>query len=206
MYKVFLNDREIVIAQPANQTMFQYFDVFENIHTTNEVKDWFEMFVYKSEGSALLLHNNPDEFMKFVFCPAFTQIEAAGGVVIRYNQILFIYRNGKWDLPKGKLDTGETPEAAGIREVEEECGIQGHKIAKSLPPTFHIYQSTWESTAGEWILKKTHWFEMKYSGFENGNPETDENITEIRWIEKGELGFVLENTYGNLKSIINRYN
>jgi len=195
----------MVIAQPTDQKLFRHFRVFENIQTVNEVKNWFSKFVNQTETKALVLHYNPDEFMKSVFSLAFTQIAAAGGVVKRNNKLLFIYRNGKWDLPKGKTDAGETPEATALREVAEECGIHGHTIVKSLPPTFHIYQSAWEDSAGEWILKETRWFEMEYSGVENGTPETDENISEIRWVAKNELDDILQNTYANLKSIINLY-
>lgn len=205
MYKVFLNDREIVIAEPADQNMFQQFEVFENLQTVVEVKNWFSKFINETKTNALIIQDNPDEFMTAVFSQAFTLIEAAGGVLKRNNQFLFIFRNEKWDLPKGKIDAGEKPEEAAIREVEEECGIQGHQIIKSLPPTWHIYQSTWKGSAGEWILKKTHWFEMKYTGIENGTPETGENISEIRWFEKGEFGLILQNTYANLKSIIHLY-
>lgn len=205
MYKVFLNDREIVIAQPADQIMFPQFEVTENIQTADEVKNWFSKFINETKTNALIIQDNPDEFMTAVFSQAFTWIEAAGGVVRRNNQFLFIFRNGKWDLPKGKLDVGENHEEAAIREVEEECGIQGHLIVKSLPPTWHIYQSTWKGSAGEWILKKTHWFDMEYIGTQNGTPETGENISEIRWFEKGEFGLILRNTYSNLKSIINLY-
>lgn len=205
MYKVFLNDREIVIAQSADQNMFQHFEVAENIQVVDEVKNWFSKFVNKTKTNALITHNNPDEFMTTVFRQAFTLIEAAGGVVRRNNQFLFIFRNGKWDLPKGKLDGGESPAEAAIREVEEECGIQGHQIVKSLPPTWHIYQSVWKGSAGEWILKKTYWFEMEYTEIENGTPETKEDITEVRWFKKEQFGLILRNTYSNLKSIINLY-
>jgi 8-oxo-dGTP pyrophosphatase MutT (NUDIX family) len=205
MYKVFLNDREILIARPTNQNPFQSFEVFENIQKVDEVKDWFSKFVNETKTNALIIQDNPDEFMTAVFSPAFTQIEAAGGIVKRNGRILFIFRNGKWDLPKGKIDPGETPEQAAIREVEEECGIRGHRIVKSLPPTLHIYQSTWKESAGNWILKKTHWFEMEYTGTEDGIPETVENITDIKWVEKEELNEIYYNTYLNIKETISSY-
>lgn len=205
MYKIFLNDREIVIALPADQYMFQHFEISENLQTMPEVRNWFSRFINETKTNTLMIQDNPDEFMTAVFSQAFTQIEAAGGIVKRNGQMLFIFRNEKWDLPKGKIDAGETPEEAAIREVEEECGINKHRIVKSLQPTWHIYQSTWKGSAGEWILKKTHWFEMEYTGTENGTPETGENISEIRWFEKEDFELILQNTYSNLKSIIHLY-
>jgi 8-oxo-dGTP pyrophosphatase MutT (NUDIX family) len=206
MYKIFFNHREIVIAQPAYQNLFQHFYVIENIQTADDIKNWFSKFMNESQPNALLLHDHPDKFMTATFGRAFTIIEAAGGIVKRDNRLLFIFRNGKWDLPKGKIDAGETPEEAAIREVEEECGIHGHRIVKSIPPTWHIYQSTWNDSAGTWMLKKTHWFEMEYAGIENGTPETAENISEIRWFGRDELGEVLGNTYRNLRDLIEVYN
>jgi 8-oxo-dGTP pyrophosphatase MutT (NUDIX family) len=132
-------------------------------------------------------------------------IPAAGGVVIRDEKLLFIIRSGKWDLPKGKIDAGETAHEAAIREVKEECGIGGHQITKDLMSTYHIFKSSYKETYGQWILKETFWFEMSYSGIENGTPQIDENITKIRWFKRNELDEVVANTYENLKSVIMSY-
>jgi 8-oxo-dGTP pyrophosphatase MutT (NUDIX family) len=205
MYKVFFNDREIVIASNRNAPFLKEDMIIENLNSFKEVKNWFLEFAASQTHSATLLHPSPEIFWKQLFLPVFTQIPAAGGVVIRNEKLLFIFRNEKWDLPKGKTDEGETPKVAAIREVAEECGIEGHQITKDLPSTFHIYQSPYKKTLGQWILKETFWFEMEYSGLENGTPETKENITEIRWFAKNELHEVLANTYENLKSVIFQY-
>ncbi len=139
------------------------------------------------------------------FRSAFINVRAAGGVVLRNDALLFIFRNGKWDLPKGKIELGENPEHAALREVEEECGIRGHSIVKSLPSSYHIYQSPYPDTKGEWIFKETFWYEMQYSGEENGVPQNEEGITEVRWFPRTVLQPVLENTYENLKEIIQLY-
>ena len=201
MYKIFLNDREIVISSHATE----YSDNTEIFSaegfTIDNIKRWFSEFHQKS-NQAVLFHPNPEELMAGSFVPAFKLITAAGGVVVRISKLLFIFRNEKWDLPKGKIDDGETPEQAAIREVAEECGITGHSIVRQLPSTFHIYQSPYKNDFGKWILKKTFWFEMSYAGVENGTPETSENITEIRWFGKEELGEIMKNTYKNLEQII----
>jgi 8-oxo-dGTP pyrophosphatase MutT (NUDIX family) len=134
---------------------------------------------------------------------AFRQLPAAGGVVRQNEKLLFIFRRNKWDLPKGKIDKGENTPQAALREVEEECGISGHRIVKPLLPTFHIYPS--EKTNGEWIFKETSWFEMDYSGDHPGKPESAEGITQIKWFHANELNEVWENTYENLKEIIKIY-
>ncbi|MFV0593511.1 MAG: NUDIX domain-containing protein [Draconibacterium sp.] len=155
-------------------------------------------------SEAVIEHDNPEAAYLF-FRSALLNIDAAGGVVKRNGRMLFIFRNGKWDLPKGKIDKGERAEEAAVREVEEECGIKGHSIVKTLPSTFHLYQSPYKKTKGEWIFKETYWFEMDYKGAEDGLPETEEGITEIRWFKTSALNEVLNNTYANLKALIRSY-
>ena len=205
MYKVFFNDRKIVISQKADITLNKSVNTRENLHTIGDVKQWFLKFISTDDKEVILLANDVYEFWKTVFVPSFRMIKAAGGVVVRNHQILFIFRNSKWDLPKGKIDKNELTEAAAIREVNEECSISGHSIVKKLPSTFHIYPSPNKMSKGDWILKETFWFEMEYSGSENGKPQKEENITEIKWFEKHELNGILMNTYENLKQIITLY-
>ncbi len=202
MYEVFFNEKKIVITHSGNTTFVKEEIITENLRTVEEVKKWFHDFTYSETRLAVILHPSPEVFRNDYFMRAFKPIQAAGGVVIRKNKILFILRNEKWDLPKGKTDRGETTGQAALREVAEECGITGHEITRQLPSTFHIYKSPYKELHGEWILKETHWFEMSYQGESDGQPEAGENITEIRWFAKNELGEVLENTYENLKSLI----
>jgi len=205
MYEVFWNDRKIVITTSENIRFIKAAVRFENINSPDEVKDWFLDFTRSESVSAVLSHPIPEEFWKEMFVPAFNPVPTAGGIVIRDENLLFIFRNGKWDLPKGKIDAGESAEEAALREVAEECGIKGHHIIKKLPSTFHIYQSPYPDSFGQWILKETHWFEMSYQGNESGTPQINENITKIKWFAKNELEEVLANTYENLKSVISIY-
>ncbi|NCB07941.1 MAG: NUDIX domain-containing protein, partial [Bacteroidia bacterium] len=152
----------------------------------------------------LLVHSDPEKFFG-LFRSVFVSLPAAGGVVRRDGKILFIYRNGKWDLPKGKIEPGEKAATAALREVEEECGISGHKMVKQLPSTYHIYQSPYKKSKGEWVFKETSWYEMAYDGDGEGIPQTGEGITAVKWFSKQDLGEVLENTYENLKQIIALY-
>jgi len=206
MYEVFLNERKIVIAQPGNMTFIKAVVKFENPTTINKVKEWFFDFTSSKINTVLISHPYPEKFWEELFLPVFMLVPAAGGIVIRDEKLLFIMRNGKWDLPKGKIDKGESIQEAALREVGEECGISGHQIARILPSTFHIYQSRYSDSLGKWILKETHWFEMIYKGNENGTPQTDENITEIIWFARNELNEVFVNTYENLKPVISLYN
>lgn len=205
MYEVFFNDRKINIVAKGKITLNQSTFYFDKKGTIKDVKNWFLMYVFDNNSEIFLTHHQPEYFFNSLFRPAFRGIAAAGGVVIRNNQFLFIFRNKKWDLPKGKIDHGETSTSAALREVEEECGISGHKIIKQLPSTFHIYKSEYKDTLDVWIFKETFWYEMEYSGTENGTPETKENITEVKWFSREELDYPLKNTYANLKPIILLY-
>ncbi|OYX09229.1 MAG: NUDIX hydrolase, partial [Algoriphagus sp. 32-45-6] len=85
----------------------------------------------------------------------FLIIKAAGGIVTKKEKILMIFRLGKWDFPKGKLDKGESPEECAIREVEEECNIKV-RLGAHLYNTWHTYTQNRKS-----ILKKTYWYAME---------------------------------------------
>jgi 8-oxo-dGTP pyrophosphatase MutT (NUDIX family) len=205
MYEVFFNDRKITITTPGKITISKTLINTDSFTSPKAFRKWFLEFEKKDVNDICLVHKSPDYFFIDILKPAFRVIQAAGGVVKRDENLLFIFRNDKWDLPKGKIDKGETKQKAAIREVQEECGIIGHKIVESLPSTFHIYQSPYADTKGEWVLKETFWFEMEYRGTENGVPQKEENITEIKWFEIKELELALSKTYANLVPIINYY-
>lgn len=142
----------------------------------------------------------------FVSC--FTVGRAAGGVVKNEKgEILFINRRGKWDLPKGKVDKNEELgmrneefiRVEAIREVKEETGLVEVEVVRKLQPTYHIYHEK-----GKQILKETCWFEMLASGDQKLVPQTEEEITEVRWFKPEELDVVLENTFESLKTMIDQ--
>jgi len=112
--------------------------------------------------------------------------------------VLFIKRFGKWDLPKGKIEPGETPDLGAVREVSEECGIKNLRIAGSLPPTFHTYRSD-----GIRMLKKTNWFAMVNDPSEKPTPQTEEGISEAIWLVPAQFDVVLRNTYRSIAELIN---
>jgi 8-oxo-dGTP pyrophosphatase MutT (NUDIX family) len=204
MYKVFLNDRLIKIGAPENITITKPCVKFFDSSAAGDVKGWFNSFKDSDLNEIYLSHQLPEKFFK-LFQSAFLVIHAAGGVVLSGNRLLFIFRNGKWDLPKGKAETGEIPAEAAIREVKEETGIQVQNIKKQLHSTFHIYKSEYPETRGQWIFKETFWFEMICEEIGVVVPQREEGITQVRWIRRNNLDEVLANTYVNLKQVILPY-
>jgi len=204
MYKVFFNEKKINFTSTGNVTLNKYTLIFNENTSVTSIKKWFGSFIESECRQAFIVHPSPEKVFK-KFQSGFTTIHAAGGVVIRNNEILFIFRNEKWDLPKGKVDKGESVENAAIREVQEECGIRNVKIVKPLLPTFHIYPSPYSKQKNDWIFKKTWWFEMKYQEAFDGKPQREENITKVNWFGTKDFDQVLKNTHENLKQLILLY-
>src|SRR6478672_12773862 len=126
------------------------------------------------------------------------KIVAGGGIVENdEKKILFQFRRGKWDLPKGKLEENETIEACALREVEEETGLKDIRIGELVGITHHFYNEN-----GKDIEKETHWFAMKISGAPTLVPQLEEDITELRWVGEEDLKDYLQNTFNNIVEII----
>ena len=129
---------------------------------------------------------------------------AGGGVVVNEkNQVLFIYRRKKWDLPKGKLDPGEDIKACAIREVMEETGIRNLTIGNLIIVTTHSYEEN-----GLNMQKETHWFEMKASTVDNSTltPQLEEDIEKIEWVSLENLEEYLSETYTTIQKVLNSWN
>ena len=139
--------------------------------------------------------------LKKSFFKHFKLIEAAGGIVQNDNKdILFIFRRGKWDLHKGKLEPKENTETAAAREVEEETGVKNLKLKKKIGETYHTYDEY-----GKHILKISHWYYFTCGGYQKLHPQTEEDITDTRWIKTKDIKEPMSNTYENIKDIMSRF-
>jgi 8-oxo-dGTP pyrophosphatase MutT (NUDIX family) len=190
MYTIFINNNPVYLTNnldhktEENFMSYEHADIFLNIKKleNNLLKN---LYLYHIDLD--YLYNN--------FKNKFNIIEAAGGVVINSNrEILFIYRNGVWDLPKGKIEKNEETDKAALREVQEECGITGLKIDRFLEKTYHIYLID-----EEYIFKKTHWYLMFSEFNDELTPQIEEGITKVEWIPEENLTKVLVNTFANIK-------
>jgi len=132
-----------------------------------------------------------------------TQIIAAGGLVTNpQGQILWIFRRGFWDLPKGKLDEGETIQTCAVREVEEETGIKNIRLHELLKFTNHIY---FDTHLNQEVVKRTYWFHMSISKEQKGIPQETEDIEKIEWHSLATAKHCLEQTYPTIIEVIEAY-
>jgi 8-oxo-dGTP pyrophosphatase MutT (NUDIX family) len=165
-----------------------------------EVDELVEIIDEEHSGDLLYLSENPEQAWK-EFTDYFVLIEAAGGVVKNdEGGYLVIFRKGKWDLPKGKVEYDENPDDAAIREVMEECGIISPEIIKEIETTFHVYHEK-----NKRILKKTHWYLMAVEGPQILHPEAGEDITDAQWMTEKEISEkVIPVTYPLIKQVMSK--
>ena len=134
------------------------------------------------------------------FCRSFTNVEAAGGIVENAGgEVLMMRRRGWWDMPKGHVEPGETYEQAALREVEEETGLKPLTLLQFIGTSQHFY-----NTYGRWEMKRTWWYRIGYGGVERPKPQTEEDITEVVWLNGPELWQAAANSYGPIRAIFDR--
>jgi ADP-ribose pyrophosphatase YjhB (NUDIX family) len=199
-YKVYINDK-VIIFRKSHTTLSVTENQLISIEPSSaKLKEIISIFEnnYKAKKLFIITSDPKNAFRKFSM--NYSMVIAAGGLVRNpQGDVLFIFRNGKWDLPKGKKDMGETPRQTALREVSEETGIKELFITKKLENTYHTYKQKKQH-----ILKKTFWYEM-LSDDKNLSPQTEEGITEVRWIKTSELDEILENTFGSVSSLLTKY-
>ena len=195
---IYYLSKKIILQQKNQSTENQSFKNLDALKKS-EILDEFVKFADEPSETLLTfetenLENGLEKFRK-----AFKYIYAAGGLIEKGDTFLFIFRLKRWDLPKGKLDMGEGPEEAAIRECEEECGITQLSIRNELPSTFHIYMYK-----GKFALKKTFWFSMTTMHKGILVPQIEEKIEKVEWLDKNQISeIVLKNTYPAILDVIN---
>ena len=193
MQKIFVGDKPIILTTKVKK------------------EDGFKNYLLKTVDTARVirkLNNTSLKEARFIgptkkkllktFLKKLPNVVAGGGKV--YNEkgkVLFIYRNDKWDLPKGKAEGKETIEETAIREVTEETGVNELEITKPLKTTYHIFKRN-----GRYKIKITHWFEMKTSFTGDLYPQENEGITKVKWLNEKQIKKALKNSYANIKLLV----
>lgn len=196
MYKVFINDKPIILTDsPQIGIDFQVYD-FENVVPEEIIHKLKKNMI---PGVILFCRNLSEAWHRFQ--QHFNVVKAAGGLVLNTeNEFLFIYRGSKWDLPKGRIEGNETVENTAIREVEEECGISGLHLERFLITTYHVFFQG-EKTK----LKETHWFLMNSNYTGELIPQLEEGITIAEFKDEKETAEALKNTYANIHLVFESY-
>jgi len=157
--------------------------------------------IKKEDFHAGILWNNDLDQLKKAFFKHFTVIEAAGGIVQNDDkELLFIFRRGKWDLPKGKMEKNELPEICAAREIEEETGVKKLKLKKKTGDTYHIYDEF-----GKHFLKISHWYYFTCPSKQELQPQAIEDITEVKWFKTKDIKKPMTNTYATIKDILGSF-
>jgi len=192
MYEVFINHHSLIISNSVaqdNYKQYEYDEAFVWTDFLNNISD--------EKPSKLWVFCNDINLAWSSFKSEFTVIKAAGGLVQKQDDFLFIYRNGKWDLPKGKLELNEDIQECAVREVEEECGIDDVSIQSKLLRTYHTY-----SMGDTMILKETHWYLMKSTFSKDFRPQIEEGIEKVEWKGLNDIPTIMKNSFSNIQRVL----
>ncbi len=195
MYTIFKNDTSIILTDDRNILSLNNCFLWSDFNQ----KDELNALLSKSKATYYMYADDLD-LMWTDFKNMYRIIEAGGGIVSNdKDDILFIFRHGKWDLPKGKIEEDETREAASVREVEEECGLQNVELLSYFNTSYHIYEE-----GDEEILKVSYWYRM-YSEELDLIPQIEEGITDLAWVDKKDIPEILRNSYSNIVMLLEMY-
>ncbi len=195
VYNIYIDEKRLIVAETLPEGLSNYQDISQEI---TDLKPIHNLIKKSNQTQFLFLCKNAKTTLK-KFSKSIRLIEAAGGLVRNERkECLVIFRNGVWDLPKGKIEEGEKTRKAALREVEEECGIKVKKADRKICKTYHIYQQRNQELA----LKKTHWYRMKAEGQDKLKPQKEEGITKVCWFTKEKLSVLTKNTYPSIIDVL----
>jgi len=191
-YKVFIEEKVIYFSKEEIVGLPKYNGL--------EPKDFNSLKDSLVETEYQFISPNPKSALKYFFSN-FKKIKAAGGIVKSGDKQLFIERNGKWDIPKGKREEKEKSEETAIREIQEECGLKGTlRIERKLTKTYHCYFMYDQN-----VLKKTTWFVLNYEGSKVVKAQSEEGITQVKWLKTDEIKKIKNNTYSSVLDVIEEF-
>lgn len=192
MYRIFFENRTLLISSKITDNISNRTYYYKNL---DELKSFISDFEADKDCDLAVVWHEDVELLFEQCQKCFRIISAAGGAVLNEDgQLLVMKRRGMWDLPKGKIDAGESEKEAAVREVAEECGISNITLGKLRVITYHTYKYK-----ANLILKPTYWFDMTTTKSQELIPQTEEDIEEVCWLDKKNIPSLYPNTY---KSII----
>ena len=200
MYKIFQENKALVFPKIEGDALkfdatSQESDRYDADLLCNFLPEWLD----ERDPGDTFIHEVGEDAVALALKETFRMAPAAGGVVVKDGKFVSIVRKGIPDLPKGHIEKGEEPEAAAMREVEEETGIGKLCIVKELPSTWHCYLEH-----DEWTLKRTYWYLMESEETIQPKPQTEEGITEIKLIGNEGIEDFLKNTFRSISEILGK--
>lgn len=200
-YTIYFNQKPLLLTDTltdnANELLKQKGAVFEEQLNAATVQTMLQKMHEPEIKAGVFLYPSADELLH-AFKENMTVIEAGGGLVhTEEDSVLLIFRNGKWDLPKGKLDEGEAADVAALREVQEETGLAQLQLEEPVTTTYHTYHQN-----GELILKESHWFLVKSPLQKTMVPQLEEGIEKCEWVKPDALTTYLENTHPSIIDVL----
>lgn len=202
MVKIYFNNKPLFLVDKITREVEEYLHheetVFIDEFNFHTVKAMIHEMELSKIHAGVFFHEDVDAVLK-MFKKKLVLVQAGGGMVHNEDdEILLIFRNGKWDLPKGKLDPNENLETCAVRELREETGLENVKIEKALCVTYHTYHQE-----GKFILKESHWFLMKAQKQGRFIPQIEEGIEKIEWVPMDRLASYMENTHASILDVVN---
>ena len=199
--KIYFNDKPLILTTDK--------EAYINEHPGAETYNSFDGATLRSFTQAALQLEKPGimgaiiedasaDSLSGQLAAMYRPIDAAGGLV--YNErgeMLMIFRRGKWDLPKGKLDEGEDIAACALREVKEETGLKHLTLREKICDTYHAYTQN-----NEQILKRTAWYKMEGTSADKLKPQKEENILEARWVNERDIAPLAAKSYAAIRDVL----
>lgn len=202
MYKVYVNGVPVFLGTPESVGelgLLPAKDVFTApyIGKRKQIRQYLDLLDKNKNVRTVALYGDKAEQLWADFCACFSQLEAAGGYVADpQGRLLVFFRRNSWDMPKGKIDPGETPEQAALREVQEETGLKNLTLGAFLTHTWHTY-----TQKGERILKRTWWYQMTTADTKV-TPQKEEDIEEIQWVNPAAWLATNPVVYASIRDVI----
>lgn len=197
--KIYFNENPLILSEDDNMVWPSSASQFHN-PTEKEIRNLINE-MRQDINEATLITADDFESLNGSVLKHFRIKQAGGGIVFNSEgAVLLIFRKGKWDLPKGKLEKGETIEACALREVEEETGLSKLSIREFFGITRHVYEEK-----NKLLLKETHWYLMDYKGDEKLVPQEEEGIGKAVWVMPSDLDEYLKNTFTSIEEIFEQW-
>lgn len=201
MIKIYVQNKPLFLIDYINSEVEDYLHrqdtIFIDELNVSAVKTMLHELEQPHIYTGVFLHPKLEEAVAS-FKAQLNNIIASGGLVhTDQNEVLLIFRKGKWDLPKGKLDEGESLEACALREIEEETGVKNLTIEQPLQVTYHTYREK-----GQHILKESHWYLLRAAEKSTLKPQTEEDIDQCIWVPMEEVSGYIGRAFASVADVL----